>query len=228
MLDCAKPFPVHLFWDRAIDMGKTDLSLYLEEKDPDHLVWRPGEMGMAFWCRPIDTLTAERYLSTSPFESIQRGLAFRASVIRVEHCDGRLEDGASRPAGFVPERVAQAGADNLESLDSPWLMTDTELKLFDFATRQEVGEVALRRAFLPRGIVGGYRLPPSSQRLLEAMRALYAVQALSALETQTNSPPPGDETSADDAPPAEPGDVTATASEPPGEGSTTGSTPTPS
>lgn len=182
-MQSAKPFHVHLFWDPALDVDKSDVRQYLNTRDPKQLQPIGGQKLQTFVCRPIvNDATIDR-LERLPLADAQK-LAFRVSVFQVR--DAIILDG-SKVASLQPRAVTEREKDcddvtdekgrvaRMPPLELDELWDPSEVSaLFDRTTQREVGEVIRARCFLPPGIAQPYVLPPSSQRLLRLSGRLFA------------------------------------------------------
>lgn len=205
---------MHVFWDPALDLAKTDLKAWLNTYDPKHLRFLDGKRPQAFLCRPLTNAQVIRKCNTFGDDlNLYREACFRASVYRVE--DAWLR-GASSQRTVQPAAMAelqQHVSEGVPSNDVSWLWGEQEMyDLFDPTTVLEVGESVRARTFLPPGTAPTFILPPSSRQLLTQQGGLLA--AFSGRRGPRNSRRAGGATTSGDGD-APPGDATA---EEPAEG----------
>ncbi len=186
MLHSAQPFETVCWWDPAIDLASaaTDLEGFMRSRRMADLAMRSGVDPMVFVLRPITRRTAICYVRRGATDDEIRMLAFQASVIEVRNA--RLEDGRTE-ARWRPRRRSDMTEPQQELLAE--IVSGDELEQFDPATILEIGEVARTRAFLPRGTVPLYRLPPSSVQLARNLDSLRADAGSSTAPVAASSSP---------------------------------------
>lgn len=211
MLNCTRPYPVHVLWDPAIDLAESDYDGYLNTRDPACLKFLPDATPQTFWCRPIRNDTAVRKMMGLPIHEAQI-FAFKWAVYRVDNAylwDGRV--GVSVRPSVLDKHEADLGDGGVPPHRIKELWSDAELnQCFDPTTRLEVGEVIRALTFLPPGIEPGFTLPPTSQQLLLGQGRLLAAM-LQSRSKESSSEDTSDETSASDDESAPDGDATAAA-----------------
>lgn len=176
-------FATVCFWDAAIDLGAegTNLERFIETRDMDALAFKPSLKPTRFYLRPLSNEHGVQLLGQTN-NHMRRFSAFRAALVRVED----LRDESFSSPTFVPS--IKLTEDDVSRRFA--LLSDAEMALFDLATVMEIGEVALGRAFLPKGSAGGFVLPPTSVRLLTVMKDLYAAMTRSISAGQNGKTPP--------------------------------------
>lgn len=210
MLNSAQPFEVVLPWDPAFNAAHDECDYREFYKTRDHekyLRLHPGARPMRFELRPLTHSQVARFIATAKTEDEQRILAFWLSVQAVH--DGTYRNG--HVGEKTPVRVAELGADSLKRTDFLWTPEECDAH-FDYATVQDIGGVALTRAFFDSPWTSPpYQLPPTSvaaqtrylSRLAEEAKRL----ADEATSSSRDAPEPGPTSSASG---AEPGAATAT------------------
>lgn len=189
--------------DGAFDVAAYDDGgkRYFETRDPALIKEVPGARLTWFHVRALPTSIVSGPVLEATSEHRMRYRAFQYGVDRIEHLIAL--DGTSWTERQGTGRIA-TGKGTLPC----W--TDEEMDAIHPAYVQEIGEVALRRAFFLPGSEQTYRLPPTSA--LAWAERVY--RSAAALVTSTQSSAAHE--SADDAATrasAAAGDVTATASQ---------------
>ena len=192
MIDDSKLKPFVCSWDPALDRDAFDHAKHfgdgLREGDRDYAALRflPGLQPAVYWLRELDTRIVNRVVLTAPTTEERRERAFRASVVRVEN----IEIDGQVVRRFETRRVTDGDRNGLKLSEAFELFSEDEGNLFDPATQQEIGEVARRRAFLPRGIAPRYSLPRTSLETLAVTASLRAERAESTPAAGTSSSAP--------------------------------------
>ena len=193
-------------WDPAIALEhpQTDLGAFCDSRDMKHLRLRPESevKPQVFHIRPLPSRLVVAHIMAEGNMQIRRLKSFFSCVVRVDN--PRFFDGPV----FVPQIVTQSEGAELSAFR---VWSDAELDLLDATTLEEIGEVALGFNTLPKGIDGGYVLPPSSRRLLIAQRDLFVAMSQPST-SRPDSSPQGNPSRApsSDSPSDEPGDASAT------------------
>lgn len=213
MLRTREDFETVCSWDPALDYGKSDLARFITERDLGALAFRAEERPAVYVLRAIENGHAIDHLLGVADDNTRRKLAFMMSVKLVR--DARFADGTGRFT-WMPANVAGNEGSRVPLSRLPFLVQTDELNRFDIAAILEVGEVALSRAFLPSAIVGGFVLPPSSERLLTVVRDLYAERIRHLVSRRSRGSNESPEPPTVDGPFDAPGDVHAAATMPPG------------
>lgn len=162
-------FSTCCFWDPAINVAESDLTAFINERSMSSLVLRAGQRPMTFWLRPLTNRTVMRDIAGADDDQ-RRWAAFQASVVKVT--DALLRDRAGSVATWIPQYADEALSGRRKG--ASFVLTDEEMELFDYAVLMEIGEVAVRRAFLPLLSEIGFVLPPTSLQVFNLSRSLLA------------------------------------------------------
>jgi hypothetical protein len=174
------PFRVVLASDAAIDIGASDMSRYVAERDVDALVFFEGEQPTVYRCRPL-TLQERREVRNKATEADRYEAAFVRGLVRVEHL--------VHPNG---ERATWIKTDDRSGKNKP--IPDSALEAyFDEAAVQEVGMVVWVRSFLARGSQGYFPLPDISRHALTGSLYHRAARMSALSNSATDSANPAEQ-----------------------------------
>ena len=186
MLNTQKTRQAVCVWDPAIDTEATDIVAYVQKRDITKVVYRLGTKPELYSLRPL-THDVCAYVCSAPEGPERQARAFFACVVKVDNLLIFNEEGVKvgDHAVWAPDSVKEKPERLANTFD---LFTKEEKAIFSPATVYEIGEVAWRFSFFPRGIAPLFALPPTSVQIWTAAFSLPAAPVESIQETGTSEP----------------------------------------
>jgi len=168
-------------FDPAVNIGRSLISRYQQERDITLLELRAGVQPTLYYLRRIPNGLLLRYVDVPVEEQLKHIRAFECAVVRAEHLT--TPDGQYWPVWEPAQMLEQPGVGGALAVMQP-----ADLELFPPDDVLDIGAAAYGHAFLRHGSVRSYPVPPSSPHALE--RAIAASMQLHGAESRSLSAAP--------------------------------------
>ncbi|MBK8173190.1 MAG: hypothetical protein IPK60_23045 [Sandaracinaceae bacterium] len=185
MLNTQKNKQAICSFDPAIDPELTDVGAYAVERDLSKVVYRAGAKPEVYSLRPLRHDVCA-WVCSADSDVVRWDRAFFACVVQIDSLKMFDVNGVvTEVPQWIPDSVSNR-PDKIAGMFD--LFKSDEKALFPPATIYEIGEVAYRNAFFPRGIAPTFVLPRTSVQILEAGFYHRAAQAKSTPTDGTSEP----------------------------------------